>query len=271
MTGFIANARMYAVAPEAEDAWRALLAHICAAAEVDLDYVPYPAPQPMEALWARDDLGAVFMCGYPIAMRLAEVEPIAAPIPATPWADGRPLYRTDLIVRAESRYTSLADTFGGKLGWTVSHSHSGFNALRHHLLRYRRPARPRLYREVVGDLVTARRVLDAVTAGEIDVGPLDAYWHHLIGRYRPDLVERVRVIESTDTAPIPAFVAAPELGRDAMDRLKASFVAARDAAWFAPLGEALALEGFADVGRADYAETLAWDAEAKAQGYPLPA
>ena len=54
---FVANARMYAVAPAAETAWREMLARVASAAGVELDYVPYPAPQPLETLWARRDLG----------------------------------------------------------------------------------------------------------------------------------------------------------------------------------------------------------------------
>jgi hypothetical protein len=80
----IANARMYAVTPEVEAAWRALLAHIARDAQVPLEYLPYPAPQPLEQLWARTDLGAVFMCGFPIALKLAPVVPLAAPIPRAP-------------------------------------------------------------------------------------------------------------------------------------------------------------------------------------------
>ncbi len=51
------------------------------AAEVKLSYLSYPAPQPLEALWTRSDLGAVFMCGYPVALKMAPVVPLAAPIP----------------------------------------------------------------------------------------------------------------------------------------------------------------------------------------------
>ena len=72
MTASIANARMYAVAPAAEEAWRALLEHIASEADMPLTYLPYPAPQPLEQLWSRADLGAVLMCGYPIALRLAD-------------------------------------------------------------------------------------------------------------------------------------------------------------------------------------------------------
>jgi len=202
---------MYAVTPEVESYWRGLLARVAAQADVALDYLSYPAPQPLEHLWSRPDLGAVLMCGYPIALRLAPVQPIAAPIPRTLWAAGRAVYRTDLIVREEAPYRKFEDTFGGRAGWTVAHSHSGFNAFRHHLLAHRTRQRPTLYREMIGDLLTARNVLDAVRERRIDVGPLDAYWHMLLARHAPELCEGVRVLSSTALAPMPAFVAAADV------------------------------------------------------------
>lgn len=271
MSALVANARMYAVTPAVEADWRALLGHVAAEAGVRLEYLPYPAPQPLEQLWTRADLGVVQMCGYPIALGMAPVTPLAAPIPAADWAGGRALYRSDLIVRTDAPYRRLEDTFGARAGWTVRHSHSGFNAFRHHLLPYRSAARPTLYGSMAGELVTARRVLDAVREGAIDVGPLDAYWHALIARHAPALVEGVRVLESTALAPIPAFVGGAALGAGEIAALRAAFVAAADRPWFAPLGAALLIRGFAAATAADYATTLAWDRAALAAGYPLPA
>jgi ABC-type phosphate/phosphonate transport system substrate-binding protein len=271
VTQRIANARMYAVTPEVEDLWRALLGQVTRSAGVELDYLPYPAPQPLEALWRRPDLGAVLMCGFPIALGLAPVVPIAAPIPRASWAQHRPVYRTDLIVRADAPYRTLADTFGGRAGWTVAHSHSGFNAFRHQLLAYRTRERAALYREMQGELVTARRVLDSVREGRIDVGPLDAYWHLLIARHAPQLTAGIRVLDSTAIAPMPAFVAAAGAPPDLMARLRAAFTGAAGERWFAPLAEPLLLEGFAAVSTASFAPLLEWDREAKAAGYELPA
>ena len=117
MTEWITNARMYAVTPAVEAGWRALLGHITQEAHVPLTYVPYPAPQPLEELWSRGDLGSVLMCGYPIALKLAPVTPIAAPIPRAEWAAHRAVYRSDLIVRQDAPYLTLEDTFGGRAGW----------------------------------------------------------------------------------------------------------------------------------------------------------
>jgi ABC-type phosphate/phosphonate transport system substrate-binding protein len=267
----IANARMYAVTPQVESVWRGLLERIAAEADLALDYLPYPAPRPLEHLWSRPDLGAVLMCGYPIALQLAAVQPIAAPIPRASWAAGRALYRTDLIVREDAPYERLEDTFGARAGWTVAHSHSGFNALRHHLLAYRTPQRPTLYREMVGNLVTARNVLDAVRERRIDVGPLDAYWHVLIARHAPQLCEGVRVLASTALAPMPAFVAAADVPAAAVARLRAAFTSAATRPWFAELADPLMLAGFAEATRAVFDPALEWDRQARAAGYEEPA
>ena len=267
----ISNARMYAVTPEVETAWRTLLARIAGEAQVPLNYLPYPAPQPLEELWARGDLGAVLMCGFPIALELAPVVPLAAPLPRAAWAHGHAVYRTDLIVREDAPYRRLEDTFGGRSGWTVAHSHSGFNAWRHHLLAFRTPERPALYRQMTGNLITARRVLDGVREGRMDVGPLDAYWHLLMARHAPALTAGVRVLDSTALAPLPAFVAAAGAPRPSVQRLRAAFLAAAGRPWFRELAEPLLLEGFAAVDASTYAPLLAWDREAKAAGYELPA
>lgn len=266
----IANARMYGVCPEAEAAWQVLLAHVATDAAVELTYETYPAPQPLETLWRRPDLGAVQMCGYPIALGIAPVQPIAAPIPALDWAGGQAVYRSDLIVRADSPWQGLEDSFAGRVGWTVEHSHSGFNALRHHLLPHRVQGRD-VYRESVGHLITARRILDAVLDGTIDIGPLDAYWHALIALHRPDLVAGIRVLDSTALAPLPAFVASPAMPAAQVARLRAAFLGAATRPWFPAVASDLLLSGFAAVTHADYAPTLAWDTEAHARGYPVPA
>jgi ABC-type phosphate/phosphonate transport system substrate-binding protein len=271
MTTAIMNARMYSVTPAVEAAWISLLERVTAEAGVAFDYVHYPAPQPLETLWARPDLGCVFMCGYPVALQLARVVPLAAPIPRTAWAAGRPVYRSDLIVREDAPYRTLEDTFGGRAGWTVEHSHSGFNAFRHHLLQYRTASRLALYDEMVPNLVTARAILDSVREGRIDVGPLDAYWHLLLARHHPALTAGVRVLDSTDVATLPAFVTAVSTPISTVNALRSAFANADRHSWFSEYADTLLIEGFAAVDLPDYARTLEWDRAAKAAGYAYPA
>ena len=137
MTPLVANARMYAVNPAARDLWQRLFAWVAERSGVPLVYVDHAAPAPLETLWSRPDLGLAFMCGYPFARAQPAVQAVAAPLPAHPRCQGRAVYWTDFAVAADGPFRQLADTFGGRIGWTVEHSQSGFNAVRHHLLRHR--------------------------------------------------------------------------------------------------------------------------------------
>jgi ABC-type phosphate/phosphonate transport system substrate-binding protein len=262
----------YAVTPGVEVAWRELLVRVGREADLAFDFLSNNVPaQTKEEPWSRADPGCVFMiCGYPIAMRHLAVTPIAAPIPLAPWAQGRALYRSDLIVKTDSRFQTLPDTFGGRLGWTTKHSHSAFNALRHHLLRYRTHDRGTLYSHVIGDLSSVRRLFDAVCDGTIDVGSVDAYWHLLLQQHQPGLAARVRVLESTATAPIPAFVASPLVPREVIDRLAVSFAAAQSQTWFHALADPIMIAGFAASARDDFTIIRTREREAIRAGYPLP-
>jgi ABC-type phosphate/phosphonate transport system substrate-binding protein len=151
------------------------------------------------------------------------------------------------------------------------YSQSGFNAFRHHLLAYRSAQRPALYREMHGELITARRVLDEVREGRIDVGPLDAYWHLLIARHAPQLTEGVRVLTSTALTPMPPFVAAAGAAPELIARLRAALLAAATRPWFAPLADELLLEGFAEARGGDFAPLLDLERAARAAGYERPA
>jgi len=262
----------YAVTPGVEAAWRALLLRIAAEAGLVFDFLSYPLPQPQEELWARSDIGCVFlMCGYPIAMRHFAVAPIAAAIPSALWAQGLAVYRSDLIVKVDSHFQTLADTFGGRLGWTTRHSHSAFNALRYHLLQYRTPERPSLYSQVVGDLGSVRKLFESVCDGTIDVAAVDAYWHLLLRHHQPELAARVRVVESTATAPLPAFVASPAVPGEIIDRLAVGFRSAQDQPWFRPLAEPIMIVGFAASCLDDFSIMRTRDLEANRAGYSLPA
>jgi ABC-type phosphate/phosphonate transport system substrate-binding protein len=253
------------------DAWRALFDWVGRHAGVALDYIDHAAPAPLEELWARDDLAAAFMCGYPFAMAASRPRIVAAPIPASPRYRGAPVYCTDFVVRADSPYLQLSDTFGGKIGWTVSHSQSGFNAVRHHLLRYRPQGADRLFAQSIGPLVTPRKVIEAVLDRTIDVGPLDSFVHDLLIGHEPDTAAQLRTVESTAMTPIPPLIASPSAPLDTVERLRRSLLAASADPEVAPILEDLRLASFAAVDAADYDSLVTQAREAEAHDYPLPA
>jgi ABC-type phosphate/phosphonate transport system substrate-binding protein len=267
---YVANARMYSVDPEAAAAWKALFEWVGRESGVDLRVIDHKFPALLSDLWSRPDLGCAFMCGFPYKLAKDPPRPVAAPIPLGAPVPGKPVYATRLVVSAKSSFLSLEDTFGGRLGYTVEDSHSGYNALRHHLLPYRQQRGARLYRESVGPLTTPRRVIEAVVAGDIDVGPLDSYALDLMQRDDPGLTNAIRVVATTDAAPIPFLVASRECPDDVVAALQAALLRCGDVAACADLRERLCLQGFAPVVTDDYDLMLRWDAEARAIGYAQP-
>jgi ABC-type phosphate/phosphonate transport system substrate-binding protein len=267
----VANARMYAVTPRAASAWRELFLSVGQRAGVELQWIDHAFPAPLGELWSRPDLGCAFMCGFPFARSAHPPKLLVAPVPSPQRYGGKPVYFTDFIVRAPADFRTLEDTFGGRIGWTVEDSQSGFNAPRHHLLQFRRPVRPSLYKESVGPLITPRRVIEAVLENRIDVGPLDSYCHDLLRKHDPALTDRLRVVATTAAAPIPPLVAAPDCDDTTVSRLRDALLEVGRRPELAKLCDALLLQGFACIEFDSYAVTLDRERAALAAGYAAPA
>jgi ABC-type phosphate/phosphonate transport system substrate-binding protein len=267
---YVANARMYSVNPAVASAWKELFGWLSLESKVDLHVIDHAFPLPLAGLWSRNDLACAFMCGFPYALAAQPPRAVAAPVPIGAPVPGRPVYATRLAVRANSKFRSLEDTFDGRLGYTVEDSHSGYNALRHHLLPYYQQRGTRLYRESVGPLFTPRRVIEALLADEIDIGPLDAYALDLMLRHQPDLASQIRVVATTDSAPIPFLVASPDCPDDIVSALQGALAKFGDAPACADLRDRLCLQAFAPVVVEDYRLMTRWDAEARAAGYGEP-
>ena len=268
----VANARMYAVTPAAREAWRDLFAWVGRQADIPLSFVEHAAPAPLEDLWTRPDLALGFACGYPFAQRSFALEPVAAPIPSPARYGGQPVYCTDFVVRADSPIRRLEDAFGGRIGWTVAHSQSGFNAVRHHLLQYRSDGVTRLFRESIGPLLTPRGVVEAVLSRAIDIGPLDSYAHDLLKLHAPETARGLRTVESTAMTAMPLLVASAGTDAGARERLREALLAARpdDPELAFPLAQLL-LRGFAAVDREAYEELSTQAIRAEQAGYLAPA
>jgi len=264
--GLIANARMYSISSEAALAWRRLFDWLSDSSGIPLTVIEHAFPAALPDLWKRSDLGAAFVCGLPYASRLTHLQIVAAPIPRVSRTQGRPLYWTDMVVRADGPFQKLEDTFGGRIGFTSKDSHSGFNAVRRLLMNYPRLQGAALYASAVGPLVTPRRSLESVLSGDTDVAPVDSYAHSLLQRYCPELTAGVRTIAMTDVCPMPMLVASAGTTKEAIGSLRASLLGAGQNRVARPLLDDLLLEGFAEVDPQDYGVTQSWAREAELSG-----
>jgi ABC-type phosphate/phosphonate transport system substrate-binding protein len=242
----IANARMYSVSPEVADLWRALLSAIIAKAGLAFTVIEHAAPTPIDELWRRTDLGAVFMCGLPFARAQPQPVLVAAPVPSPTEFGGEARYWSELVVREDSESRTVSDTFGGRIAFTVPESQSGCAAALSYFMSADRE--PPLYRELIAPTVTPLGALFAVIRGAADIAPIDSYAFKLLQRYRPDLTSRLRVVARTAPTPIPPLVAS----WPGFDSLQAAFLEAHRSASMMSLMDGLLLQRFAQPNPAAY-------------------
>jgi ABC-type phosphate/phosphonate transport system substrate-binding protein len=247
MSALVTSFRMYNAGPQATAAWHELFARVFAELTLDIRIIEHGWPDPIESLWDRADLCCDFMCGWPFVrvvrvMRAVRAsgepgnapQPIAVPVPSPQRYQNLPRYCSEFLVRENSGWTALADTFGHRFGWMASNSQSGFNAARAHLARAAQ-GRPQLFSEVRGPLGTPARTLESLRAGEVDVVALDSFFLDLCRLHQPLELEGLRTVASTRWTPMPLLVAASEVLPDVVDALRARLISLHESADYAPL------------------------------------
>ncbi len=267
----IANSRMYNVAPQTRAAWDALFAIIIQQSGLPLRVIDHAFPTPIKELWARQDMGCVLMCGYPYALASPRPQLLAAPAPTLPRYQRKPITYSDFLVAEDSDFQTIEDSFGGRVCWTVDYSQSGFNALRRHLLPYRNESRPTLYRESIGPIGTFSVGIEMMRRGEVDLVPIDGYYHDLLRLYAPQKVAGTRVIATTQPYPMPAFVAGCQIAPQIAFQLKERLLAIHQEPAAQAALNILKIEHFAAVSSDYYDALLVQEKEALEADYPMPA
>ena len=244
----IANARMYSVTPHVAALWRRLLGAILSDTGLAIEIVYHAPPAPISELWRRSDKAAVFMCGLPYSLATPQPEPIVAPVPSPAEYGGRACYWSDIVVRADSPFKTIEQTFGHRLALTTPESQSGYAALLHALMPY--AASTPLYREIIEPRFTPMGALTAVIERKAEVAPLNSYAFALLSRHAPDLTAQVRPIMRTEPTPAPLLVASGPVP----SAVSAAFLAAREKPAAGALMDQLLLDRFARPERRAYDE-----------------
>ena len=267
MDGLIGSARLYEWSPSLGSAWGDLLRWVSETAGVAYEVIPRDVPMGLDELWTRGDLGCVAMCGYPWALAAEPPRLLAAPVPAPPRYGDRSVYVSDFVVPADSPFETLEDTFGQRFAYSTEHSQSGYNAARYHLLAYRTAERPTLFGEVLGPYMRQGAVVNALAAGEADVAAVDGFALDLLRHHDPDSAGRVRVIATTEAAPIPPMVTSLAAGDADRQRLIQALLAFGGAPEMAATRDALLLNRFETVSGEVFDELIGRQRAAEDAGY----
>lgn len=189
----------------------------------------------------RDDLLLSQTCGYVVANAVRDwIQCVATPRYGAPGCVDSD-YASFIVVRDALDAEQASDLRGLRAVANEPLSHSGMNALREFVLPAADGAR--FFREVhwSGGHICSLQALQDESA---DCAAIDCVAWELVRRHRPHLLDGLRVLATTPSAPAPPFVSGRRTSPDNLDRMRAALQEVCADSTLREVRDALLLRGF---------------------------
>ena len=266
MNGLVAVLPMYDfawVAAANDRLWAAIAARLTEAG------VPAPARLArggdLAAQWRNPKLVFGQTCGYPYVTALKEaVALIATPEYRFPGCEGAS-HRSFIIARASDSRRELAEFRGATAALNAPDSNTGMNLFRATIAPVAGGA-PFFRATVVTG--SHERSVEAVAEGRADLASIDCVSFALLGRGRPELIERVALVTTSALSPGLPFIASASLGWRTVETAREALFAALADPDLAEERATLGLVGAQVTTPADYDRVAELERDAAALGYP---
>lgn len=148
-----------------------------------------------------------WVCGLPYVVEMQKPVPslelLTAQVMSGVRYGGKPVYFSDVVVRADSGLNKFEDLRGKQWAYNEPHSHSGYNITRYML------AKKGINGEFFSKSIQAgshERALRLLLRGKIDATALDSTVLETELSTNPELSRQTRVVESWGPSPIPPWV-----------------------------------------------------------------
>src|SRR5260221_1608258 len=161
-----------------------------------------------------------FVCGLPYVLYTApRLEPspstaIAAEVLLGERYQGKPIYFSDVIVRADSSIHSFADLRGHSWAYNEEISQSGYGIARYWLVKAGET------NGYFGKVVKAgyhQAAIRMVSEGAVDASAIDSLVLEIELAQHPDLAQKLRIVETLGPSTIQPFVAATRVPQSLID------------------------------------------------------
>jgi ABC-type phosphate/phosphonate transport system substrate-binding protein len=173
---------------------------------------------PVISQWGAPDLFFSQCCGYDIVFGFSSaLELLGVPRYADETGCSDLGYRSNVIVRDDSRICALADLRGAVCAVNGFNSYSGTGSLRALVAPLSLNGRFFGQIKVSGAHV---RSIEMVRAGEADVAAIDCVTYTLLSRYRPSCLSETRILAPTDPVPAPPYVTSRDYPLETVERMR---------------------------------------------------
>lgn len=172
----------------------------------------------MTAQWLSQELLFSQTCGYPLTHSLkGKVTLLATPSYACPGCEGG-LYHSEILVREDADYASLADLRGARAVANAEGSQSGYSALRAAVAPLARDGKFFASLSFSGGHMAS---MATVAEGAADVCAVDCVTYHLFGRAQPSAVAGLRSLAVSPSAPALPYITRRQIAPEDLERLRA--------------------------------------------------
>ena len=190
------------------------------------------------ALLKQGNLDFAWLCGYPYVRNRDSLKLLAVPV-----YQGRPVYRSYLIVPAsDSRTHSVLDLRGKVFAYSDPNSNSGY-LFTQFLLRSLNE-RPESFFGKTFFTWAHRKVVEAVAVGLAQGGAVDGYVWDTLALLHPDLTARTSIVERSPEFGFPPIVASTTASAAQVSNLRDVLLGMHADAGGAALLKRLNLDGF---------------------------
>lgn len=218
--------------------------------------VAFDAAADWRARQARLDAGEAdlaFVCGWNYTSRVdagrRHLVLAAAPGPAGERYGDRPVYFSDVVVRAGAPFDGFESLRGCRWAFNEPNSHSGCRLT---LFQLARLGTDRGFFSEVVEAGSHQRSIEMVLAGEVDGAAIDSYVLELERLRRPELADRLRVVDTFGPSPSPPVVVRADLDDSVRERLSAGLAGMHEDGRGREILAAGLVRRFHRVGDADY-------------------
>lgn len=227
-----------------------------------IEFVTRSSYREITELIRSGQLDFAWVCGYPFVRYQSELKLVAVPL----W-QGKPLYRSYIIVSTEDRTArTIGDLAGRVFAYSDPDSNSGHLYPRYALIRAAQD--PDTFFARTFFTWAHRRVVRAVAEGVAQGGAVDGYVYDFVATLQPQMVARTRVIQRSAEFGHTPFVARRDIDAGEAQAFFAALAAMATDDRGRELLQSMQLDGFVPGSLALYdsiAEMMRTDAEFRAR------
>lgn len=193
-------------APIADDFCREVVGWLAAQTGLSATFITDITWEEREAQFDRGEIDVAWICGAPYVRKVAQpgatLELLAAPVAAASRYNNLPLYFSDVVVRQDSPYHTLADLRGTRWAYNEPHSHSGYKVVQYALAQ--RGERDGHFGRVVQS-GSHEASLKLILAGQVDASAIDSTVLEMVCAQDPTITPQIRIIDAFGPSPMPPW------------------------------------------------------------------